>query len=228
MFNTVLFIAELIGIIAFAVSGAMLAAEKNLDIFGIIVLGVVTAFGGGVLRDLLLGITPPSMFTNFHCFWATTLSSVLVFFIYRYLYRRGSNHHHLPFNIDYRGLVNFFDAIGLGVFSLTGTQVAINCGHGDNPLLAISLGVITGVGGGMIRDVLNNEIPGVLRKHIYALAAILGAGFYYIMITGGFPEIPAVVLGFLATFVIRMAATYYRWHLPRPNDNDTIDNAPYK
>lgn len=217
MLNTVLFIAELIGIIAFAVSGAMLAAEKNLDIFGIIVLGVVTAFGGGVLRDLLLGITPPAMFTNFHCFWAATLSSVLVFFIYRCIYRNKINIR-LPIHIDYRGLVNFFDAIGLGVFSLTGTQVAINCGHADNPLLAVTLGVITGIGGGMIRDILNNEVPGVLRKHIYALAAILGAASYYVMITGGFPELPAVVLGFSVTFAIRMAATYFRWHLPRPND----------
>lgn len=217
MLTTVLFVAELIGIIAFAVSGAMLAAEKNLDIFGIIVLGVVTAFGGGVIRDLLLGITPPAMFTNFHCIWAATLSSVLVFFIYRYLFLHQGQFH-FPLHIDYRGLVNFFDAIGLGVFSLTGTQVAINCGHGDNPLLAVTLGVITGIGGGMIRDVLNNEVPGVLRKHIYALAAILGAAAYYVMIRADFPALPAVVLGFSITFIIRMAATYFRWHLPRPND----------
>lgn len=217
MLTTVLFIAELIGIIAFAVSGAMLAAEKNLDIFGIIVLGVVTAFGGGVLRDLLLGITPPAMFTNFHCFWAATLSSVLVFFIYRHIYRKNPGTK-LPFNIDYRGLVNFFDAIGLGVFSLTGTQVAMDMGHGDNPLLAVTLGVITGIGGGMIRDILNNEVPGVLRKHIYALAAILGASSYYTMVKFGLDEIAAVVLGFSITFAIRMAATYFRWHLPRPND----------
>lgn len=218
MLNTVLFVAELIGIIAFAVSGAMLAAEKNLDIFGIIVLGVVTAFGGGVIRDLLLGITPPAMFTNFHCFWAATLSAVLVFFIYRHLHRHQGDYH-FPIHIDYRGLVNFFDAIGLGVFSLTGTQVAINCGHGDNPLLAITLGVITGIGGGIIRDVLNDEVPGVLRKQVYALAAILGAAAYYIMITADVSPIPAVVLGFSVTFAIRMAATYFRWHLPRPKDD---------
>lgn len=218
MITTVLFIAELIGIIAFAVSGAMLAAEKNLDIFGIIVLGVVTAFGGGVIRDLLLGITPPAMFTNFHCFGAATLSAVLVFFIYRHLHRHHGEYN-LPIHIDYRGLVNFFDAIGLGVFSLTGTQVAMDCGHADNPLLAITLGVITGIGGGIIRDVLNNEVPGVLRKQVYALAAILGAGAYYVMISKGFAPIPAIVLGFSVIFAIRMAATYFRWHLPRPNDD---------
>lgn len=210
MLSTFLFISDLIGIIAFAVSGAMLAAEKNLDIFGIIVLGVVTAFGGGVLRDLLLGIVPPSMFGNYIFFWAAVISSALVFLFYRFtggVSRR---------RIDYRAAVNFFDAIGLGVFSLTGVQVAINCGHGDNPLLAISLGVLTGIGGGMLRDLLNGDIPSVLRKHIYALAAILGASAYYLLVRGGYPEIPAVILAFCLTFGTRMAATYFGWHLPRP------------
>lgn len=213
MLNTVLLAAELIGVIAFAVSGAMLAAEKNLDVFGIIVLGVVTAFGGGVIRDLLLGIAPPAMFNNYYSFLAAVLGSLAVFFVYRFAGRRQLNS-----RLDYRALVNFFDAVGLGVFSLTGVQVAINYGHGDNPLLAISLGVITGIGGGMIRDLLNGEIPSVLRKHIYALAAILGAGIYYLMSREGYPDIVAVIIGFAITFGIRMAATYFRWHLPRPID----------
>ena len=211
MLDTVHLIAELIGIVAFAVSGAMLAAEKNLDIFGIIVLGVVTAFGGGVIRDLLLGITPPAMFNSQPEFWAAVLSSVLVFLVYRYADKLNTEG-----TANYRAAVNFFDAVGLGVFSITGVQAAINCGNAGNPLFAISLGVITGIGGGMLRDILNGDIPSVLRKNIYALAAILGAASYYMMIISGYPEIPAVILSFCLTFGIRMAATCLGWHLPHP------------
>lgn len=172
MLASIIFVAEAIGIIAFAVSGAMLAAEKNLDIFGILVLGIVTAFGGGVIRDLLLGINPPAMFSSYVFLLLAVLASCAVFGVYRLLAVAGDQ---LPAGLlrfDYHGLVNFFDAIGLGVFSVSGVNVALDGGFADNPLLAITVGVLTGIGGGMVRDLLNGEIPSVLRKNVYALAAI--------------------------------------------------------
>lgn len=223
MQTTIIYIAEVIGIFAFAVSGAMLAAEKNLDIFGILVLGIVTAFGGGVIRDLLLGINPPAMFNNYVFLLLAALSSCLVFLVYRqrrlarmfviYCRRR-----HI--RLDFPGLVNFFDAIGLGAFSVSGVNVALDNGFADNPLLSITVGVITGIGGGMLRDLLNGEIPSVLRKNVYALAAILGAGCYYFLMHINVTPLAAVLIACALTIVLRLAATYYRWHLPRPNPEE--------
>lgn len=220
MQTTIIYLAEVIGIFAFAVSGAMLAAEKNLDIFGILVLGIVTAFGGGVVRDLLLGITPPAMFNNYVFLLLAALSSCLVFLLYRQkrlarllmiFFRRR----HIK--LDIAGLVNFFDAIGLGAFSVSGVNVALDNGFADNPLLAVTVGVITGIGGGMLRDLLNGEIPSVLRKNVYALAAILGAGSYYLLRHTALPSLAAVLTSCGLTIALRLAATVFRWHLPRPN-----------
>ena len=211
MLNSILFVAENIGIIAFAVSGAMLGAQKNLDIFGIIVLGIVTALGGGVIRDLLLGITPPAMFTNYVAVTLAVLSSCLIFLIYRFMHRLK-----ISGRVDYHALVNFFDAIGLGVFSVSGVNVAIDAGYADTPLLAITVGVITGIGGGMIRDLLSSEIPSVLHKNVYALPAILGASLYYVLAILQINSLLAVLAAFSLIFGLRMAATYFRWQLPRP------------
>ena len=119
--------------------------------------------------------------------------------------------------LDYAGVLNFFDAIGLGVFSVSGVNVALNGGFADNPLLSITVGVLTGIGGGMVRDLLNGEIPSVLRKNVYALAAILGAGAYYLLAHSALPALASVLLACLLTIGLRLAATYFRWHLPRPN-----------
>ena len=172
MLASIIFVAEAIGTIAFAISGAMLAAEKNLDIFGILVLGIVTAFGGGVIRDLLLGITPPAMFSNHIFFLLAALASCAVFLAYRLLAVARDKLPACLLRLDYAGVLNFFDAIGLGVFSVSGVNVALEGGFADNPLLAVTVGVLTGIGGGMVRDLLNGEIPSVLRKNVYALAAI--------------------------------------------------------
>ncbi len=212
MLQNLFFLAEVVGLVAFAASGAMLAAEKNLDIFGVWVLGMVTAFGGGVIRDLLLGITPPAMFSNYIFFLLATLTCCVVFLAYRFSGRVQNP------KFDYRAVVNCFDAVGLGVFSVSGVSVAINAGYAANPLLAVTVGVVTGIGGGIIRDVLNGEIPSVLRKHVYALAAVIGAMLYYLLAVWLETPLLALPCGIAATFGIRMAATWYRWHLPRPLD----------
>ena len=216
MLASIIFVAEAIGTIAFAISGAMLAAEKNLDIFGILVLGIVTAFGGGVIRDLLLGITPPAMFSNHIFFLLAALASCAVFLAYRLLAVARDKLPACLLRLDYAGVLNFFDAIGLGVFSVSGVNVALSGGFADNPLLAITVGVLTGIGGGMVRDLLNGEIPSVLRKNVYALAAILGAGAYYLLAHSALPAFASVLLACSLTIGLRLAATYFRWHLPRP------------
>ncbi len=214
MLTHIIYAAEVIGIIAFAISGAMLAADKNLDIFGILVLGIVTAFGGGVIRDLLLGVAPPAMFSSYVFLLLATLASGFVFMIYRLLYRGKIVQDKQRLN--YTAIVNFFDAIGLGVFSISGVNVALENGFAANPVLSICVGVLTGIGGGMIRDVLIGEIPSVLRKHIYALAAILGASVYYVLAHTALSPLVAVLLACGLTISLRLLASYYRWHLPRP------------
>ncbi len=211
MLATIMATADIIGVIAFAVSGALLAVEKNFDIFGILVLGLLTSFGGGVVRDLLLGVVPPVFFTNYTSVLLAVLASVAVFLIYRFAGR-------LQFNpgVELAAIINAFDAIGLGIFAVTGVNMAVEYGFIDNPLLCITVGTLTGIGGGIIRDIMAGEVPSVLRKHVYALAAILGAGCYYCLLLGGINLLAAVLISAGLTVALRLLATYYHWHLPRP------------
>ena len=173
-FGIEIMIIELIGIIAFAISGAIVGIKKRFDIFGIIVLGVITAVGGGALRDIILGILPPAMFKNSIYVLVAFLTSVIAFgagAVARVKFKKNKEF--------FKDMVNFFDAIGLGVFAVTGTNTAIVNGFSDNAFLAIFVGVITGIGGGMLRDILAGKVPFVLYKDIYASAAIVGAIIYY-------------------------------------------------
>ncbi|MBO5728121.1 MAG: TRIC cation channel family protein, partial [Oscillospiraceae bacterium] len=155
---------ELAGTIAFAVSGAMLAVKKRLDIFGILFLGLITALGGGTIRDLLLGHTPPRMFYSVEYILLALLSSLAVFFVVRLT--RGRS---FWSGTAADTLLTLSDAFGLGTFAVIGTQAGITDGFGDNAVLCIFLGMVTGVGGGVLRDMMCTDIPFVLRKHIYAV-----------------------------------------------------------
>lgn len=203
-------ITELIGTIAFAVSGAMLAVNKRLDIFGILFLGVVTALGGGTVRDLLLGHTPPRMFYNVSYILVALLSALGVFFVVRLTHGQG-----VWSGTAADTLLTFSDALGLGIFSVIGTQAGIADGFGDNAVLCIFLGMVTGVGGGVLRDMMCADIPFVLRKHIYAVAALLGSGTYYVLNHLGVNSALASLLGMTATVVVRILAWHYRWNLPK-------------
>ena len=202
--------AELVGTIAFAVSGAMLAVKKRLDIFGILFLGVVTALGGGTVRDLLLGHTPPRMFYNVEYILIALLSALTVFLAVRLTHGRSLWAGHAADN-----LLTFSDALGLGIFAVIGTQAAIADGFGDNAVLCVFLGMVTGVGGGVLRDMMCADIPFVLRKHIYAVAALLGAGIYYWLSRVGVNGGVSSLLGTTATVVVRVLAWHYRWNLPK-------------
>ncbi len=209
-FGIEIFITEIIGIIAFAISGAIVGIKKRFDIFGIIVLGVITAVGGGAIRDITLGIIPPTMFKNPIYVVVAFVTSCVTFgagAIIRTKFKKNKQF--------FKELVNFFDAIGLGVFAVTGTNTAIIHGFSHNAFLAIFVGVITGIGGGMVRDVLAGKIPFVLFKDIYASAAIVGAGVYYFMYTSNCNDILSVLTAIVITIVIRIFASYYHLGLPK-------------
>lgn len=204
------FIFEMIGTVAFAVSGAMVAIQKKVDIFGVIVLSAVTALGGGIGRDIIMGSLPPRMFSDYRYVLGAVVTAVLVFivaYIFREQYQRRAR------GVD--EVNNIFDAIGLGVFTVTGVQVAIESGFMVNGILVVCLGVLTGIGGGLIRDVMLREIPFVLKKRIYALASIAGGVLYYTMYRHGIDIAATTVCSVALTFSIRICATVFKWDLPR-------------
>lgn len=168
-------IAEIMGTVAFAISGAMLAIERKMDLFGIVFLGIVTAAGGGFIRDMTLGIVPPAMFSSPMVLPLAILSSLAVCALVAWLYKGADEELH---GERFQWILNFTDAIGLGLFTVAGANTAIDSGYGDYHAFVIFLGMLTGVGGGMFRDVLAGIMPAVLRKHVYACASLVGAICY--------------------------------------------------
>jgi len=209
-FGTEILIIELIGIIAFTISGAIVAIKKRFDLFGIIVLGVVTAVGGGALRDIILGIFPLAMFNKPIYVLFAFVTSIIVFIVMAF--DSDEIEEKKNFLID---LINFFDAIGLGIFAVIGTNTAIVNGFSDNAFLAIFVGVCTGIGGGMLRDMLAQRVPLVLYKDIYALAAVAGSTMYYYMYLNKLSAFISVTSAIFVTILIRLAALYYHLELPK-------------
>ena len=209
------FVTEIIGTIAFAISGAMTAIERKLDLFGVLFLGATTAIGGGIVRDILLGQIPPKAFLNY-VYMLTAVVTAAVVFLFSYINSKREK----PIRILNDDLLNFFDAAGLGIFSVIGVQNTINAGFGENAFFCIFLGMLTGVGGGVLRDMMCADIPFVLRKHIYAVAAIAGAVVFYYTVSFGLDQSVASLLGMLTTFLMRVLAWHYRWNLPRAVIND--------
>ena len=203
-----IFILEIIGTIAFAFSGCMVANSKRMDVFGVWVLGTVTAVGGGALRDVLLGQFPPNMFRN--GVYVAIATATVVFWLWMAA-RKGAlprRHFH-----QLAWLMGIFDSIGLGVFAVVGSRTAIDCGYGDNWFLVIFVGVLTGVGGGLMRDVMANMMPVIFRKRVYASAALAGSGIYVILLSWS-SEVWAVSAGVVTVFFIRTMASLRRWDLP--------------
>lgn len=189
---------EIVGTVAFAASGVLAAMHKKMDIFGIAILGLTTAVGGGILRDLVLNITPPSVFCD-PLYAATALVTVLVMFIpgvAKYIAKA-----------EKRLLV--MDSIGLSVFTVLGIRTGMATG---NPYLAIFVGVLTGVGGGVIRDLFTGERSYIFVKHFYACASIIGALITAVLWPCG--EFIAMASGATAIFLLRILAATFRWSLP--------------
>lgn len=203
----VLFVLELIGAAAFAVSGAMAAIEKKADIFGVLFLAVTTALGGGVIRDVLIGRIPPVMFVSY---WYLLISVVAALAVFIDAYLRSEKY---KLHLDKLDAVNnVFDAIGLAVFTVSGMNAAMPVS--DNVILVLFVGMCTGVGGGMLRDVMTNTMPKVLRKRVYAVASLIGGGLYYVMHVLDINQLLSVGCGMLVIFALRLFATIYKWNLP--------------
>jgi uncharacterized membrane protein YeiH len=196
--STFLLVLDLGGTFVFGLSGAVAGVKHKLDIFGVIVLSFVAANTGGIIRDLLIGAIPPATITDWRYIVAGLLPGLITFYGYR-LINRLSN----P--------VLVFDAAGLGLFAVTGSLKALE--YSINPLAAVFLGVLTGVGGGVTRDILVGEIPAVLRTDIYAVAALVGSTVVVVGYILGFAEI-AAVLGAIICVVIRILAIRRHWKLP--------------
>lgn len=201
--------AELIGTLAFAASGAMLAIDRQLDLLGVIVLGVTTALGGGTIRDVLLGILPPRMFSNYAYVTAAALTSILVFIVEALMQERFRSKRE-----SVERVMIFLMQLGLA-FTIIGIQASIEKGFGQNAFLSVFLGVLTGVGGGILRDVMSRETPAVLRKHIYAVASVAGGIFYYLCYYVGWNGGLPVLFSVLIVVIIRLLAAHYRWSLPK-------------
>lgn len=214
-FTEVIFtIAEIIGTVAFAVSGAMIAIDRGLDLFGVVFLAITTALGGGTIRDILLGHFPPRMFYSYQYL---LISALCAFGVFSLMYHRKV--HDENKRSVFTKYINIFDAIGLGIFSVIGVQVTVAAGYGDNAFLCICLGMTTGCGGGIIRDLLSRETPYVLKKHIYAIASIIGSATFYVLYRIAAENAIAIFMGAGSTIVIRMLATYYKWNLPKIAEN---------
>lgn len=207
--NLIVFCMEVAGTIAFAASGAMVGIRRGMDIFGICVLGVVTSVGGGMTRDIILGNVPGALMDPVYVVVAL-FTALLVFSVF--YFKRTLPHGRL--GIFYERAMLVMDSIGLGIFTVVGVTTGIRYGYLDNTFLLTFLGTLTGVGGGLLRDMMAGVPPYIFVKHIYACASVAGA-ISCVYIYRGFGQIPAMVIASLLVVLIRFLAAHYRWNLPR-------------
>ena len=208
--SIITFFMEMAGTVAFAASGAMVGVERNMDIFGVSVLGVVTAVGGGMIRDIVLGIIPPNVFTNPVYALVATITSCVVFLVF--YWKRQLLEGHMRLTYDRVMLV--MDSIGLGIFTVVGVNTGIRSGYMDNVFLLVFLGTITGVGRGLMRDMMAGVPPYIFVKHIYACASIVGA-VVCVYMNRFVGNVEAMMVACFVIILIRYLAAHYRWNLPR-------------
>lgn len=201
---------EIVGTIAFAASGALTGIQKRMDLFGVNVLGVTTAVGGGMVRDLILGINPPAMFRD-STYAVTAIAASTILFICIYIMQKKSVARNTA---RFNSLLFLGDTIGLGIFSVMGSYAAVRAGYADNRFLIVFVGVMTGVGGGMLRDIMAGNMPYILVKHVYAVASLAGAMTFTLLLPY-YDRLNCMVTGAAVVIVIRFLAAHYRWNLPR-------------
>lgn len=205
--DKVILVMELVGAAVFAVSGAALGMKKNMDIFGICILGLSTAVGGGVIRDVILGDCPPAMFTDPKYAIIGLITCILLFV---------PNMRTRILNMD--SLMLLADSFGLGIFTATGTLKAIQVDDA-NMFLAVFIGVITGVGGGLLRDMMASVPPYIFTKHIYAMASVVGAATMYLLYQVS-DVYTATFASVVITSGIRVLASTFDWNLPKIGIDD--------
>ena len=203
--ETLLLVLDLVGTFVFALSGATAGVQHRLDLFGVLVLSYAAGNAGGITRDLLIGAVPPAAISDWRYLAVSLLAGIITF------YR--------PSVIDrLRSPVLLFDAAGLALFAVAGAQKAL--AFGLNPFMAALLGMLTGIGGGMTRDLLLAEIPTVLRVDLYAVAALAGAAVVVIGSALSLPSAAVAIAGVILCFGLRFAAIRRGWHLPIANEPD--------
>lgn len=203
--TSVLVVLDLLGVFAFALNGALTAIRAvHLDIVGVITLGVITAVGGGIIRDIMLGAVPPAAFSDWRYLTVAAAGGLIAF-----LFSRGLGR--------FIGVIDVLDAAGLSLFAVTGAAVALELGAG--PVQAVLLGAITGVGGGTVRDLLIQRVPSVLSSGLYAIPALVGAALAVVATLVGVDELlgaPAAVGAAAVCFAIRMIGLHFGLEAPRP------------
>jgi uncharacterized membrane protein YeiH len=197
--QTLLLVLDLVGTFVFALSGGMAGVNRRLDIFGVLVLAFVAANTGGIARDLLIGAVPPAAIADWRYLAVALAAGLITFYAYDLIARL-------------RSPVLMFDGAGLALFAVAGTQKAL--GFGLDPVMAAVLGMLTGIGGGVMRDMLLAEIPVVLRAELYAVAALAGAAIVVIGEALGLPSAAVVVAGIGLCFGLRVLAIRRGWNLP--------------
>ncbi|SDC79794.1 trimeric intracellular cation channel family protein [Rhodococcus tukisamuensis] len=194
-------VLELVGVVAFAASGSLVAVSKRLDIFGVCLIGLFTAIGGGVIRDVLLGITPPTALNTWKFFTTAVLTSLVVFFLHATVRRL-------------RREILVFDAVGMGLFASSGAAIALEAGTSGQA--ACLIGATTAIGGGVLRDVLVNEMPLLLHRDLYAIPALIGSTVVVACSNLGLTTDVGLVAGTVLAAVIRLLALWRDWNLPGP------------
>lgn len=202
---SVLLVLDLAGTFAFALNGALTARRPaRVDIVGVVTLGMITAVGGGVVRDVLLGAVPPAAFVDWRYLGVAAAGGLLVFRYGRALGRFSRS-------------IDVLDAAGLALFAVTGTAKALDLGAG--PMPAMILGTVTAVGGGTMRDVLVRRVPGVLSSGLYAVPALAGAALFVLAESAGAGQLLGVPAAAVC-FLIRVAALHFGWEAPKPRGDD--------
>lgn len=201
-------VLDLCGTFVFALSGAMAGVKQKLDLFGVLVLSFAAATAGGIARDVLIGAIPPASIDDWRYLGVSLFAGVITFYFSRSIVRMSNP-------------VLLFDAAGLALFAVTGASKAL--AYGLNPVMAIVLGMVTGIGGGMVRDMLLAEIPTVLRAELYAVAALAAAAVVVVGDTLQLPVIPVTAVALVLCFGLRVMAIRYGWRLPVARTVDQHD-----
>jgi uncharacterized membrane protein YeiH len=203
-------VLDLTGTFAFAISGAVAAKQRGLDLFGIAVIAFTVACGGGIIRDVCLGVVPPAGLSQWPYLVAAMTATALTIGLFTYVKKLNRP-------------VLFFDAVGLSLFAVTGVQKSLALGF--NGQVAVLLGITTAVGGGVLRDILLNRVPVILEREVYASAALLGSlivvlGRYFPFISGDI----ASVIALLSCLTVRLLALRYQWNLPTYRDRNSRES----
>ena len=205
----IVFCMELVGTVAFAASGAVVGINCRMDVFGVCVLGVVTAVGGGMTRDVILGKIPGALVEPVYV--AVAVAAALLVFLVEY-FKKGLLQGKT--GVLYERIMLVMDSVGLGIFTGMGVMTGIRNGYLENTFLLVFLGTLTGVGGGLLRDMMAGVPPYIFVKHIYACASVVGA-MCCVWLYRDLGQIPAMMISAVLIILIRFLAAYYHWNLPR-------------